>query len=374
MPGISPEIKRKMAAPEAEARVEAARALGRIPGPESLGYLRGMLSDGSPEVVYASVRSLAEMGGREAVEEILPLLRSEDARLRNLAVEILARIGPDAFPPVAALVSDPDRDVRKFAVDILKMMRMSEAEETLVQALYDQDDSVAAAAAEALGAQGTPRVVPHLAECLGRPPWLKYAVLKSLGEIGDRQALPALHGLLKSGDAEVKIAAADALAALRDAASVSFLMCLAADASEPVRSAAAAGLRTFDLAGRETNLRGLLQAARAGCVAFGLDAIPDALLPMFRQAVLDLCRHGDAGVRRRAVARCAAFDDDAAFEAVADALADPAPEVRLAGIRGMTTCAGRNVGRLLFNAAAEDADSWNSYEAVEAYRSAAAAR
>ena len=66
------------------------------------------------------------------------------------------------------------------------------------------------------------------------------------------------------------------------------------------------------------------------------------------------------------MARCAAFDDDAAFEAVADALADPAPEVRLAGIRGMATCAGRNVGGLLFNAATADADAWNGYEAVQA--------
>ena len=189
---VTAEIRAQIAAPDPGTREAAALALGRDPDPASLALLKELLGDTSPEVVRAASRSLIFIGSRQAGEEIIPLLRSEDARLRNLAVEILGQIGREVFPQLAALVHDGDRDVRKFAVDVLKGLKTPEAEEPLIRALFDADNNVSAAAAEGLGILGARSAVPYLVDCLEKTPWLRYAALKSLGEIGGEEALQAM--------------------------------------------------------------------------------------------------------------------------------------------------------------------------------------
>ena len=72
----------------------------------------------------ASVRtllftSIAQLGGSAAVAGLLPLLRSEDAALRNGAIEVLSGL-PDAVAPrIDALLHDTDSDVRIFTLNLL---------------------------------------------------------------------------------------------------------------------------------------------------------------------------------------------------------------------------------------------------------------
>ena len=563
MAEIPPEVRQQINAADPQEREEAAEALGRQPGAESLRLLKGLLADERSAVARAAVRSLAARGSREAAAEIIPLLRSEEARLRSLAVEILVKMGPAALPPIIALLDDLDQDLRKFGVDILGMMRAPEGEDPLIRALFDGDINVATAAAEALEAVGTQRAVPHLVECLGGEPWLKYAALKSLGAIGgeaaleailaidpeeesmflfqalnalgnigdgrglgfihrllegpdpallptlvqaaerllrkadeetiqatraqmpvedivgllhhdrtevarcaigllglfregsavgelarlyteanqhlfealeeaflridpdqvepfieiiqspmesasvkiaavrllgrldrkvvfeplvrcleggrgdlrkeivralaalaDRRALPILHGLLEEAETGLGEAAVEALETFRDTSSVPLLMKLAGAASEPLRAQAAQSLTTYELEDYREDLAALLSAARPEVVAFGLEAIPAALLPAFEEAIVDLCHHADGGVRQRAVAQCGVLANDAGFERVAAALRDEMPRVRLAGLRALEHFPGRDAAPLLLHAVATDPEEWNRYEAA----------
>jgi len=233
MPKLPPELKKRIASTDSLEREKAALALRDYPNSESLKHLIGMLSDEKSHVVNTAANSLVSLGSREALEETIPLLRLDDARLRNLAFEIIIKIGAVALSQVVALVNDNDRDVRKFAVEILRQIGGPGTEDPLIRSLFDEDNNVTMAAAEALGIVGTQRAVPHLIECLEREPWLKYAALKSLGEIGGEDALNAILATDPEEESIVLFHAIAALGAMEDSRSLDFLIRLL-EKKEPI--------------------------------------------------------------------------------------------------------------------------------------------
>lgn len=113
----------------------------------------------------ASVRevmftSLTQMGGAEVVKGVLPLLRTEDANLRNGAIETLSGL-PDAVEgSVDALLQDPDVDVRIFTVNLLGDLRHARIPEWLGHVLkHDAHVNVVAAALEVVAEVGSPTLL-----------------------------------------------------------------------------------------------------------------------------------------------------------------------------------------------------------------------
>jgi len=109
-----------------------------------------------PTVRQAIFTSLTLIGNQVAVEGLVRCLRSDDAALRNEAMEAIKNL-PDAVSPImAGLLADPDPDVRIFAVNILESMRHPEVEEWLIQVIrQDGHVNVCAAAADLLSEVGT---------------------------------------------------------------------------------------------------------------------------------------------------------------------------------------------------------------------------
>jgi HEAT repeat protein len=113
----------------------------------------------------ASVRevmftSLTQMGGADVVQGILPLLRTEDANLRNGAIETLSGL-PDAVEgSIDALLQDADVDVRIFTVNLLGDLRHARIPEWLGQVLkHDAHVNVVAAALEVVAEVGSPTLL-----------------------------------------------------------------------------------------------------------------------------------------------------------------------------------------------------------------------
>ena len=77
-------------------------------------------SMGIIEAVEVAVRKIR---GEEAVRLIIPVLRNEDATVRNIAMDILREIAEDDVQSMIDLVYDEDPDIRIFATDILGSMR-----------------------------------------------------------------------------------------------------------------------------------------------------------------------------------------------------------------------------------------------------------
>lgn len=137
------------------ARRWAARDLGVFPEAASALIVRLKVED-APSVREALLMSLTQIGDRTSVRGLVDCLRSEDAYLRNEAIEAM-KLLPEAVAPImAGLLADPDPDVRIFAVNVLESLRHADVEKWLVEVIAeDEHVNVCATAVDLLGEVGT---------------------------------------------------------------------------------------------------------------------------------------------------------------------------------------------------------------------------
>lgn len=157
-------------------------------------------------VQEAAENALRRIRGASAVAAVAPLLRSEDAPVRNSAMDILREIGSDDIRILSALLRDDDPDIRIFAADIL-------------------------------GTSNSPVAVAVLCDALARDPEVnvRYQVCISLGSLGSADAAPALSKALHDEE-WVRFAAVEALAKIRADSCVDILINAMQDCSELVAS------------------------------------------------------------------------------------------------------------------------------------------
>ncbi|QFY42895.1 HEAT repeat domain-containing protein [Candidatus Methylospira mobilis] len=122
------------------ARRWAARDLAEFPGASTILAAR-LKSEPSPNVRDAILSALTRLGDRQAVAGLVECLRSEDAALRNEAIESMKALPEEVAPIMDELLSDADPDVRIFAVNILESLRHPRVEAWLV-AVIERDAHV----------------------------------------------------------------------------------------------------------------------------------------------------------------------------------------------------------------------------------------
>ena len=244
LPSDLEEISARLRSPDEEERRFAVKALSGRPFPDTMALLFGAMGDESWRVRKEAVAVLAQAKplGPEAIEEVIRLLRSSDnAGLRNSAVESLERLGADAVEPLCAHLDDPDHDVRKFAIDILGSIGCKSSLPLVVRALDDPDPNVRVAAAENLGKIGDPAALPHLLKVLdGGDMWLKFTVLDALALIGAPVPLASLAPLLR--ESLLKRAIYDCLGSLGGAECLPLLLQGVQEKAKNAREAAAVAL------------------------------------------------------------------------------------------------------------------------------------
>jgi HEAT repeat protein len=116
----------------------------------------------------ASVReviltSLTRLGDACAVAALVVLLRSQDARFRNEAIEAMQALPDKVAPIIGGLLGDADPDVRIMAVNVLESLRHPDVEAWLI-GVIDQDTTVnvCATSVDLLGEIGTEAAVDAL--------------------------------------------------------------------------------------------------------------------------------------------------------------------------------------------------------------------
>ena len=170
----------------AERRWAAARALGGRA--EAVPALASALeAEPSPLVREAIMTALMRVGDEASVKVLLPYLRAQDAGQRAAAIEALQSL-PDAIEPfIAALLSDPDSDVRILATELVRNMPAANATRLLCSLLAsEQHANVCAAAIDVLAEVGTRDAVPVLEMCGRRfaaTPFLPFAVSAAIAQI-----------------------------------------------------------------------------------------------------------------------------------------------------------------------------------------------
>jgi HEAT repeat protein len=111
--------------------------------------------DGSVREVILTTLTLR--ADPEAVAGLVQCLRSEDASLRNEAIEAMKLLPDEVAPIMGGLLADADPDVRILAVNILESLRHELVEEWLREVIEnDPHVNVCATALDLLGEVGTP--------------------------------------------------------------------------------------------------------------------------------------------------------------------------------------------------------------------------
>lgn len=225
-------------------RREAAALLAEIGGDRAFDKLEILLKDRNNGVRDAAQNSIVMLGGRTAIKKMIPLLTYEDPSIRNMAIDILRKIGIDGVDILHGIAKDSNDNIRLFVLDILGSIGNQESLDILIEGLYDTNPNVRNAAVISLGEIGGAAAFEHLKKLINDEEWIRFsviesfariphegvveflldeikrwsndeiticAILESLGKIGSRETVRPLMDMLRGSDEYVEVSIAQTL-------------------------------------------------------------------------------------------------------------------------------------------------------------------
>jgi HEAT repeat protein len=321
-----------------ETRHAAIAALGRVGSPRATASLIEML-DGEKDVVVAAAGALARIGDRRAFEPLLALLGHQDASIRKSVVGALNSIGhPDLPARVVRLLNDESARVRESAVRIAGYFGYRETLDRMFELTSDPDNLVRRAALEHLPYLDDDRVLPALQRALSaEAAEVRAAATRAVARVESPAALGALCDALRDADAWVRYFAARGLAEHPHPAAVERLcVCAEHDPATQVRIAATDALGALRSPAAFETLERLAVNSNGEIAATALGALgrlaDDRGLPQLQNAA-----RADVPSRRLAAVRALAAQGspNAAGSLEWAAAADPEIEVSRTAIEGL---------------------------------------
>lgn len=184
-------------------RWKAAEALARI-GPPAVGPLIQALGHQDDDARWKAAIALGEIGDPRAIAPLLALLEDDDRFVQSRAAYALAQFGTLSLPSTVAAMKNPSPHVRRGAALALGRIGDPGAIPPLLSAMCDRDESVRAAALQALpvlGEEVYPRIIIHLRDS---SPEDRACALQALREVFDMKILAALRVHAGEADRETR--------------------------------------------------------------------------------------------------------------------------------------------------------------------------
>ncbi|MBN2298006.1 MAG: HEAT repeat domain-containing protein [Deltaproteobacteria bacterium] len=229
-------IDRKITSEDPSLRRQAATMLADIGGIEALDRLEVLLKDPNNGVRDAAQNSIILLGGKDAIEKMVLLLTHEDPAIRNMAIDILRKIGEDGLDILHCLAKDSNDNIRLFVLDILGSIGSSDSLDILIEGLYDTNPNVRNAAVISLGELGDPKSFDHLKQLINDEEWIRFSVIETLAKIPIEGIVDFLMEELKrwSGDEITMCAILETLGEIGSERTVRPLMDMLQNANEYV--------------------------------------------------------------------------------------------------------------------------------------------
>lgn len=309
-------------------------AAAKVGGPQEVPILVNLLNDAKPSIRQAAAQRLrqnpadaADQALNQAIKshsdvfvrriaaqnllrkpptpvviELLgELVRSPDAEIRETALSVLARTPtPQTISLMAPLINDPVPKVSLAAATLLCSIPPPASDDAVIKLLYHPDWQIRQQAVQWFARWPSPRAIPGLGEAAAAPEReVGMACLRALGQINDPAVFPILGRMLDDPFEPVQLTAVEILRGRGEPACVKLMLkALASHPSVGVRQQAAA--------------------------KFEAQPNPAALGPLTAAA-----KHEDDALRAVALRALGRLTEPAATTALAEALNDPVPEVRL---------------------------------------------
>ncbi len=199
--------------------------------------LVGLLRSHNLGIQEAADHALRKIGGRATVLAVAPMLRSEDAPARNIAMDILREVGHEDFETLQDLVRDEDTDIRIFAADILGSTGDVRAVTALCKALLqDPEVNVRYQAAVSLGNLAHPEAARCLQRAMNDEEWVQFAVIEALTRIRDETSVTALAKSLDKSTDLVASMIVEALGEMSNVKAVPLLLKRLGSSPMPLRN------------------------------------------------------------------------------------------------------------------------------------------
>jgi HEAT repeat protein len=191
--GVKEQVFELLSNPDPNMRRQAAEDLSDNNTFTVIAALAAALRDENTGVRDAAMRSLLAIQGPNVPRVIVEYIADQNIVTRNIAGNILLKCGGESIDPLMPYLQDNDRDVRKFAVDILGQVKATSALKYIIAMLNDPDENVLISAVEALGNIGSPEAVKDLTFVYGKYDFARVIIAEALGKIGDNSATEFLQ-------------------------------------------------------------------------------------------------------------------------------------------------------------------------------------
>ncbi len=216
---------------------EAAWLAGENGCVEAVPALAELLASSNLGIQEAADQALRKIGGKPTVEAVIPLLRSDEAPVRNLSMDILREVGDQDLPSLIGLLHDQDADIRIFASDILGSTASLTSVAPLGEALLkDPEVNVRYQAAVSLGELGHKEAAHYLNKALGDEEWVQFSVIEALAKIRDDSSIGALAKALHHSSDLVASMIVEALGEMGNVKAVTMLMRYLDEAATALRN------------------------------------------------------------------------------------------------------------------------------------------
>ena len=177
------------------------------------------LYDDHKPIQELAMDTLANIGTTEVMGGLLPLLHENDARVKNMAMEVIREIAYDRISLLVTFLEYPYEPTRVAIADLLGLIGNPDAVEPLIASLKDTSPHVRSSALASLGKLADDRAVFAIENLLATESesWVIFSCIKSLERIGGKRAIRILLELLKKDDEFILAAAIESLGEIGNA-------------------------------------------------------------------------------------------------------------------------------------------------------------
>lgn len=241
-----PDLKKLLKDSDVEVRREAVESIRGKTDESLIRLLLSAMEDPSWRVRNSATDILIEEYPVEKyINDLIKLLYLEDnAGARNSAIEALVRLRKKAVPFLIDAFKTPNRDVRKFIIDVLGEFRDRTSLPLMLDALKDDDENVRATAIEHIGRVGESSMIDALVDIIGSDDiWTAYPAADALGRIGDRKAVPALVKAL--GKKTLRLPTIKALSLIADPDTLKYVIPFLNDPSKTIQEETVMSIERF---------------------------------------------------------------------------------------------------------------------------------
>lgn len=197
-------IERLLSDQDPDVRRQAAESLGNDRSLRVTAALAAALKDTNQGVRDAATRSLCTIGGEDTARLVAEYITDGSIVTRNIAGALLVSLGVISVPAILPYLQDVDQDVRKFAVDLLGLIKSQETVGAILPLLNDKDPNVIVSAVETFGNIGNRKIIPELLTVYRTCDYARIMVVEALGKLGDASVSPFLAEVFQQTVSDAK--------------------------------------------------------------------------------------------------------------------------------------------------------------------------